>query len=87
MAKIKSLEELKKIKEQAQQSVSLRVKGDNIENLVQVRVAMATCGIAAGARETMNEFIKVLNEEHMDNVVGNHRPAAWDIAMPSPPLS
>ena len=69
MAKIKSLEELKKIKEQAQQSVSLRVKGDNIENLVQVRVAMATCGIAAGARETMNEFIKVLNEEHMDNVV------------------
>ena len=69
MAEIKSLEELKKIKEQAQQSVSLRVKGDNIENLVQVRVAMATCGIAAGARETMNEFIKVLNEEHMDNVV------------------
>ncbi len=69
MAKIKSLEELKKIKEQAKNTVSLRVKGDNIENLVQVRVAMATCGIASGARETMDEFIKVLNEQNMDNVV------------------
>ncbi len=69
MAKIKSLEELKKIKEQAKNTVSLRVKGDNIENLVQIRVAMATCGIASGARETMDEFIKVLGEQNMDNVV------------------
>ena len=69
MAKIKSLEELKKIKEQAKNPVSLRVKGENIENLIQVRVAMATCGIAAGARETMDEFIKVLGEQNMDNVV------------------
>lgn len=69
MAKIKSLDELKKIKEQAQNSVSLRVKGDNIENLVQVRIAMATCGIAAGAREVMNEFVEELQRQHMDNVV------------------
>ena len=37
MVKIKSLEELKRIKEQAQNSVSLRVKGDNIENMIQIR--------------------------------------------------
>lgn len=67
--KIKSLEELKRIKEQAQNSVALRVKGDNIENLVQVKVAMATCGIASGAREVMNEFIEELNRQHIDNVV------------------
>ena len=30
MAKIKSLEELKKLREQAQNNVSLRVKGDNL---------------------------------------------------------
>lgn len=69
MAKIKSLEELKKIKEQAQNSVSLRVKGENIENLIQIRVAMATCGIAAGARETMDEFIQVLKDEGINNAV------------------
>ena len=49
--------------------MSLRVKGDNIENLIQIRVAMATCGIAAGARETMDEFIKVLQEEKIENAV------------------
>ena len=69
MAKIKSLDELKKIKEQAKNTVSLRVKGDNIEDMIQVRVAMATCGIAAGAREVMNEFIEELERQNMDNVV------------------
>lgn len=69
MAKIKSLDELRKIKEQAKNTVSLRVKGDNIEDMIQVRVAMATCGIAAGAREVMNEFIEELERQHMDNVV------------------
>ena len=54
MAKIKSLEELKKLREQAQNNVSLRVKGDNIEQMIQVRVAMATCGIAAGARPVLS---------------------------------
>ena len=69
MAKIKSLDELRKIKEQAKNTVSLRVKGDNIENMIQVRVAMATCGIASGAREVMNEFIEELQRQNMDNVV------------------
>ena len=69
MVKIKSLDELRRIKEQAQNSVSLRVKGDNIENMIQIRVAMATCGIASGAREVMNEFVEALNEEHIDNAV------------------
>ena len=69
MVKIKSLEELKRIKEQAQNSVSLRVKGDNIENMIQIRVAMATCGIASGAREVMNEFVEALREEKIENAV------------------
>lgn len=69
MPKIKSLAELKKIKEAAQSSVSLRNKADDIENMIQVRVAMATCGIAAGAREVMTEFIEELNKQQIENVV------------------
>lgn len=48
MAKIKSLEELKKLREQAQNNVSLRVKGDNIEKMIQIRVAMATVRYCRG---------------------------------------
>ena len=69
MAKIKSLEELKKLREQAQNNVSLRVKGDNIEKMIQIRVARATCGIAAGAREVMTEFIEEMDRQNIENAV------------------
>jgi NADP-reducing hydrogenase subunit HndB len=69
MAKIKSFEELKKIKEQVQSKVELREKGDNIDELIQIKVAMATCGIASGAREVMNYMIDELAKEGIDNVV------------------
>lgn len=69
MAKIKSFEELKKIKEQVQAKVDLREKGDKIEDLVQIKVAMATCGIASGAREIMNYMIDEIAKEGIQNVV------------------
>lgn len=69
MAKIKSFEELKKIKEKVQSNVELREKGENIDKLVQVKVAMATCGIASGAREVMNFIIDELAKQGIKNVV------------------
>ncbi|MDA3847527.1 MAG: (2Fe-2S) ferredoxin domain-containing protein [Vallitaleaceae bacterium] len=69
MAKIKSFAELKKIKEQVQTRVELREKGENINDLIQIKVAMATCGIASGAREIMNYMIDELASEGVDNVV------------------
>lgn len=69
MAKIKSFEELKKIREKVQSNVELREKGDNIDKLVQVKVAMATCGIASGAREVMNFIIDELAKQEIKNVV------------------
>lgn len=69
MAKIKSLEELLKIKENAQQRVDLREKGENIDQLIQVRVAMATCGIAAGAREVMDFILQESYKQGINNIV------------------
>jgi NADP-reducing hydrogenase subunit HndB len=69
MAKVKSFDELKKIKENVQSKVNLREKGENIDDLVQVRVAMATCGIASGAREIMDYIIDECAKEGIDNVV------------------
>ena len=69
MAKVKSFEELKKIKENVQSKVDLREKGENIDKLVQVRVAMATCGIASGAREIMTHIIEECSKQGIDNVV------------------
>ncbi|MCT4542501.1 MAG: (2Fe-2S) ferredoxin domain-containing protein [Vallitalea sp.] len=69
MAKIKSFEELKKIKDQVQANVELREKSENISNLIQIKVAMATCGIASGAREVMNYLMDELAKEGINNVV------------------
>lgn len=69
MAKIKSFAELKKIKEEVQSKVALREKGENIDELIQVRVAMATCGIASGAREVMNYIVDECAAQSVDNVV------------------
>ncbi|HQA85853.1 MAG TPA: (2Fe-2S) ferredoxin domain-containing protein [Erysipelotrichaceae bacterium] len=69
MPKIMSLDELKKLKDNVKNKVDLREKGENVDNMIVVRVAMATCGIASGAREIMNYFAEVVREENLDNVV------------------
>ncbi len=62
---MKSLAELQKIKARMQDKVVLREgSGD-----VRVVVGMATCGIAAGARPVLNEFVKDVNEENLSDKV------------------
>lgn len=56
MPKIMSLQELQQLREKVKSEVDLREKGDKAEQMTVIRVAMATCGIAAGAREIMNYF-------------------------------
>lgn len=56
MSKIKSFTELKMIRDEQQAGLHIHPEDDSAERLVQVKVAMATCGIASGARETM-EFL------------------------------
>ena len=51
---MKSLEELKALREQMQSKMNVR-KDDN--ETIRVVVGMATCGIAAGARPVLNAFM------------------------------
>jgi NADP-reducing hydrogenase subunit HndB len=53
MEKIKSIADLKKKREELQSVLTHREQGENTENLIQVKVAMATCGIASGAKQVM----------------------------------
>ena len=50
---MKSLEELKAIRDKARQNINVR--GES-EAAVRIVVGMATCGIAAGARPVLNAF-------------------------------
>jgi NADP-reducing hydrogenase subunit HndB len=69
MSKIKSLADLKKMREEVRSKINLREKGENPEDMVQIRVAMATCGIASGAREVMEFMIDAMEKRGIDAVV------------------
>jgi len=69
MTKVNSLAELKKMRDDLQSKIKIRGTGDHAESMVQVKVAMATCGIASGAREVMNFFIDALEKRSIESVV------------------
>lgn len=69
MTKVKSLADLKKMKERLQSKVDLREKGEDPESRVQIKVAMATCGIASGAKTVMEFLIDELEKRSIDAVV------------------
>lgn len=69
MNKIKSLDDLRKMKQDLAGGMDIREKSNSPESLVQIRVAMATCGIASGARTVMNAFIEKIEKEKIAAVV------------------
>lgn len=69
MAKIKTLADLKRMKDQLSTKIDLREKGEHPEGRMQIKVAMATCGIASGAKTVMEFFIEELDKRSIDAVV------------------
>jgi len=69
MNKIKSIDDLRKIKQDLENGMNIREKSNSPESLVQIRVAMATCGIAAGARTVMNTLIEKIEKDKVPAVV------------------
>lgn len=63
---MKSLDELKAIREKMQGNIGLRASDDTQTKVV---VGMATCGIASGARPVLNELAKLVAEKDLKNVV------------------
>jgi NADP-reducing hydrogenase subunit HndB len=67
MNKLKSLDELKKIRERANQDTGLRTTGEN-PNRTILAVGMATCGIAAGARPVMTALLDEVTAKGINDV-------------------
>ncbi|MEN8137470.1 MAG: (2Fe-2S) ferredoxin domain-containing protein [Bacteroidota bacterium] len=69
MTKIKSLNDLRKLRDQLQSSIELRENAESPDAVVQVKVGMATSGIASGAREVFNFFAEVLPKREVKAIV------------------
>ncbi len=64
VAKVKSLEELMKIKERAVKDLQMR----DTQKKGKIVVAMGTCGIAAGAKDTLQAVVSELSQKNINDV-------------------
>ncbi len=64
MPTIKNLDDLKRIREEALEKRKLKSASGNI----QVVVCMGTCGIAAGARETMKAILESIEKDNLTGI-------------------
>ena len=64
MPTIKNLDDLKRIREEALEKRKMKTAAGNI----QVVVGMGTCGIAAGARETMKAILETIEKNNLSGI-------------------
>lgn len=64
MPTVKSLEDLKKIREEALKKREIK----SAPGSIQIIVGMGTPGIAAGARETLKEILSLIEEKNLANI-------------------
>jgi NADP-reducing hydrogenase subunit HndB len=69
MTKIKNLADLRELKEKLVSKKRLPENNEYPEQHVQIKVAMATCSIATGSRETMNYIVDELDKRNIDAAV------------------
>ena len=62
---MKNLEELKIMRERVKKDLQLRAG----KHRVKIVVGMGSCGIAAGARETMNEFLNLIEKSNKTDII------------------
>ena len=69
MSQIKSLADLKKKREELSKGLDFRLKAIDPDKFVQVKVSMATCGIASGAKPVMEFFQEQLERRNIPGMV------------------
>jgi NADP-reducing hydrogenase subunit HndB len=61
MPKIMTIDDFRKLREDARRDIRVR-----LQTGTKIIVGMGTCGIAAGARETMRAIVTELDKKHID---------------------
>ncbi|HPE87465.1 MAG: (2Fe-2S) ferredoxin domain-containing protein [Bacteroidia bacterium] len=83
MAKITSLNDLRKIKDDLQEKIRLRENAESPDSLAQIKVGMATSGIASGAKEVFNFLVEELQKRNISAVVTQTGDMGYSYAEPT----
>ena len=83
MAKITSLTELKKLRDTLKTKRDSLSLADHPESIIQIKVALATCGIASGARPVFDYLKEELEKRNIPAVVTQTGCMAYCYAEPT----
>ena len=67
-SKVNSRQELSELREKFKGNTLMRIISDESENRTEINVAMATCGIKAGARDILKVIFDEVNKERLEDV-------------------
>lgn len=68
MAKVKTLADLRNMRNELQSKIQLRQNAEHPESVVQIKVGMATSGIASGAKEVYHYFNAELSKRNINGI-------------------
>ena len=68
MTRITSLAELKKLRDEFKDKTDVLSQKDHLKSTIQVKVAMATCGIASGAREVLDTLLTEIEAANVTDI-------------------
>lgn len=69
MGKINTLDDLHKLRNDLKAGKTFRKPGKASGDMVKIKVAMATCSIASGSRDTMNFLTEALGKRNIESSV------------------
>ncbi len=69
VSRLSSLDDLKVIRDRKKSEIQQRENADASDSKVFIRVAMATCGIASGAKSIMEFFDDQLTKRNIEGIV------------------
>lgn len=67
MAQVKTLDELKALRDKLKSNILIREASESLDN-IRVVVGMSTCGIAAGAKDTFNTLFQETRTLGLSNI-------------------
>lgn len=69
VSRLSSLDDLKVIRDRKKSEIQQRENADSPDSKILIRVAMATCGIASGAKSIMEFFDDQLTKRNIEGIV------------------
>ena len=69
MGKIRTVDDLRRLREDLKVNTDSGIGSDSVKDMIRVKVAMATCSIATGSKETLKYLSEELDKRNIEAMI------------------